>query len=253
MNKTCDYCGSVLTDDNIFDKDNWEFCSIECLMKMEVENGPKPKNQEEAFNRLCMLVSLLTPSKLLADYMGVFEKTIESLTHDERELLDELTKEMLGGFIQRAEEGLRFGPIDDIKSYFGMELKENYPEANDSFLIIAESYWTLVMLLKNLRDITTDGICPNKVIFDVFTKLEQDIASVFFPTPGPIHIESQERENMQRKLLSQFSNKLDVEAFIRGNPILIRDREDEGHLEWRKNIYAFVIIAIIVLVYLAIR
>ena len=243
----------MLTDQNLIDKDDWEVCSKECLTKIDIECGLKPVNEEESFNRLCMLVSLLAPSKLLVDYIGVFEKNIEEIDSDENSLIAELTEEIFGGFILRAEEGVKFGLTADIDSYFGMDLKENYPEANELFLEFVESYWTLVIFLDNMRQNFPDGVFSKKVIFQVFTHLEQNIASVFFPTPGSAHIEAKERENMQRILLSQNTKNFDIDEFIRGNPILIRDRASDGYLEWRKNIYAIVIIAFIIIVYFATR
>lgn len=55
--------------------------------------------------------------------------------------------------------------------------------------------------------------------------LEEQVASVFFPTPGPIRIDHEHREATQREILAEYEVPMDVEAFMAGNPILIRDRQ----------------------------
>ena len=55
-------------------------------------------------------------------------------------------------------------------------------------------------------------------------KLEQDIGPVFFPFPGSHKIAPSKREKFQRKLIKMSEANIDIEEFIKGNSILIRDR-----------------------------
>lgn len=251
MNKFCDYCGIELTEDQI-QEGEWNVCSIECLMKIQIERDSSPQSKDEWINKGQKIISLLTPSTtLLVDYVEILEKTVDFLSDIEREKLEVLAKSMIGKFIEHAEEGVRYTPVEEIKMYFGVDLKNNYPEANDSFLTFAESYWTLKTFIINMSLNYPKGAHTEPSTFYPIRILEQTIASVFFPTPGPAYIESENREEMQISLLSKFSKNIDIDEFMRGNPILLRDKkqEQERYIEWKTKFSAIVIIALLLFIY----
>ncbi len=97
-------------------------------------------------------------------------------------------------------------------------MEENYPEASKSFIKFARTYWTFQIHL--LEDLTGSS---NYLAYSYLASLHAIIASVFFPMPGPATIPSNKREKDQREVLKDFD--IDIEDFIKGNPILIRDRQ----------------------------
>lgn len=62
-------------------------------------------------------------------------------------------------------------------------------------------------------------------------ELEHVIGPVFFPFPGPRKIAPSKREETQRELIEISGADIDIEEFMRGNPILIRDRKSRMK-EW---------------------
>ena len=122
------------------------------------------------------------------------------------------------GFFKLAGSGYAFTFVDRIREHYGSTLEQNYPEASKVFLRFATTYWTFKLLVG-------DTIGARSVtLTELARTLEMDIASVFFPTPGPVQISPAVREQKQRELLGQFQVDFDIEDFIRGNPILARDR-----------------------------
>jgi hypothetical protein len=83
---------------------------------------------------------------------------------------------------------------------------------------VSLSYWTLKVWVVDHRG-------PFTVAAFLLHGLEEQIASVFFPTPGPAKIQARMREETQRQLLAEHGVQIDVEDFIAGNPILLRDRK----------------------------
>lgn len=133
---------------------------------------------------------------------------------------------LFGGFFACAANGEAFVPEASIRAKYGRSLKENYPEASPAFLKFATTYWTLKEIALD------DAVIHSKTFLAAFLAgLEQAIAGAFFPTPGPARIEVQERERGQRALLAEWGPGIDVEDFITGNPILIRDRLAQ-HRRW---------------------
>ncbi len=142
---------------------------------------------------------------------------IDDIDEAQKERLPDLYLSLFKGFFRAAEAGETFANPARISERFGNTLEGNYPEANATFLKFAYSFWTLKLLDGDLfshRD---------TVVGTLIGQLEADVASVFFPTPGPISIPAAQREAKQREILGALCS-IDVEDFIRGNPILIRDR-----------------------------
>ena len=131
--------------------------------------------------------------------------------------IDMLEEAMILGFYKCAAEGYAFTEVSRIKERFGRSMGENYPEASDAFLRFAVSYWTLKLVTEDLR---RDSKYSNSLIFKLLSQVEFDIASVFFPAPGLHNIPVNLREQEQRRLILLSGAKIDIEEFIRGNPIL---------------------------------
>jgi len=143
------------------------------------------------------------------------------LTEAQTSRLDEVSARLGRGFFHLGAHGYEYVDSDQIKRKFGRTLRENYPEANETFLAFATSYWTFKLWVQEL--VASDDDVPISV--DMLPAAEQLVASVFFPTPGPAKIDPSQREQTQREILAEYEVPIDVEAFIAGNPILIRDRQ----------------------------
>ena len=61
-----------------------------------------------------------------------------------------------------------------------------------------------------------------KVVAQFLSEIEHKIASVFFPTSGPVSLPVKLREKTQRDLIEASGVPIDVDNFIRGNPLLHR-------------------------------
>lgn len=133
--------------------------------------------------------------------------------------LEVLGKAAFKGFFSAAQVGYEFAPIGLIGAKFGGTLERNYPEAGTAFLRFARSYWTLKLVTDHM-DYSPTEVSGHAIVSEV----ESMVASVFFPTPGPISIDPDQREQTQRKILAEHCPDIDVEDFISRNPILLRDR-----------------------------
>jgi len=143
-------------------------------------------------------------------------KKLEQLNDEQKTVLGNIYSNMLKGYLSLAVKGHQFTDPDRIKEMFEKTLEENYPEASESFIKFAVSYWTFkIHLWHDFNELTTHPA------YQLLGSLEFDIARI--PTPGPFSEPSAEREKVQREILKEFD--IDIEDFIRGNPILIRDRQ----------------------------
>lgn len=142
-------------------------------------------------------------------------KADNELEEAELESLRPLIKPMWKGFFYCAAEGHAFLPPQLIKEKFGYSLEENYPAASASFLRFATTYWTFKLVQSELLPTHQE-----KFLTQLLSKFETDIASVFFPTPGPMTIPARQREEAQRELIRESGAPIDIEDFIRGNPML---------------------------------
>jgi hypothetical protein len=155
---------------------------------------------------------------LTDDDLDILEKNEEAADKYKNRLL-EISTAIYYGFIHCAAEGITLAPETRIKEQFGYSLEENYPEANEVFLRFAKTYWTLRILVIDLAESERKWI-PTYLLMN----LEQNIGSIFFPFPGKVVISPAKREKTQRELLQKSGANINVNEFIRGNPILIRDR-----------------------------
>lgn len=123
------------------------------------------------------------------------------------------------GFFHCAAKGVVLYPEKRVAEKFGNSIEDNYPEANEVFLKFARTYWTLRVLIYDLMEDNMEWIGAH-----LLGKLEQEIGPVFFPFPGPEKIAPSIREKTQREILQGVNADIDIEEFIKGNSILIRDR-----------------------------
>ena len=120
------------------------------------------------------------------------------------------------GFLQCAAEGHSFADSARILRTFGQTLAQRYPRATPTFLRFATSYWTLKLMIDDLSRV--DHALPGAtttVMAQLLKQLEIDVASVFFPSPGPIRIPRFFRARRQRKILAQSGAAIDIDEFLR--------------------------------------
>lgn len=134
----------------------------------------------------------------------------------------EIVEAVTVGFIHCASDGVVFDSPDKMKEIYGRSLEENYPEANGTFLKFAKTYWTFKMKIIGIKH---SGAYWNGL--ELLRQAEFNIACLFFPTPGPEKISYKEREQTQRELLELSGANIDIDKFIEGNSILIRDKQQQ--------------------------
>lgn len=190
-------------------------------------------SREQAMSALETLVA--NGSMALTDNdLKIFPRDPEEIEQYNNRL-SEIYQAMFNGFFHCAAEGSVLVPENRIAENFGHSIKDNYPEANEVFLKFAKTYWTLRVLTYDLLKNDMGWIGAH-----LLGKLEQDIGPVFFPFPGPAKIAPSKREETQRELIKESRAKIDLEEFIRGNPILIRDRAiKKDKIEISKDLYKF--------------
>ena len=141
----------------------------------------------------------------------------EAEQHSKR--LAEIYDAIFRGFFHCAAEGLTLVPERRVTERFGKSIQDNYPEAGEVFLQFAKTYWTLKVLVYELMEHDMEWIGAH-----LLGKLEQDIGPVFFPFPGAMRISPSKREKFQRELIEESGAHIEIDEFIKGNPILIRDK-----------------------------
>lgn len=149
---------------------------------------------------------------------SILEKTPNEIEQYNKRL-SEIYDAIFRGFFDCAAKGLALVPEKKVTERFGVTIQENYPEANEVFLRFAKTYWTLRVLTYDLMESDIEWIGAH-----LLGKLEQDIGPVFFPFPGSVKISPSQREKFQRQLIEESKADINVEEFIKGNPILLRDR-----------------------------
>lgn len=158
------------------------------------------------------------------DIIILEKKPHEAKQYNQR--VGEIHEAIFRGFFFCAAKGIALYPEEKVIEKFGNSIEGNYPEASEVFLKFAKTYWTLRVLVYDLIENDMEWIGAH-----LLGKLEQDIGPVFFPFPGPKKISPSKREKFQRELLEEFGKDIDIEEFMQGNAILIRDRESSL---WRR-------------------
>lgn len=139
----------------------------------------------------------------------------ESITESQKEILAEVYDIMTRFFYRKASRGETFGSLSRIKERFGSSLEDNYALSSGPFINMAKAYWTYKIEVKDL--FPAHHKCA---LSQILLKIETDIASVFFPTPGPITMPVSLRMETQRQLLQEYASGTDIERFLSESPIL---------------------------------
>lgn len=155
--------------------------------------------------------------------LGTPVSEVDSLSEAQKSRLNEIIPKLGRGFFHLGSRGYEFVDSGEIKQTFGRTLRENYREANETFLAFATSYWTFKLWVQEVNADSDDRV---PIAVGMLPAAEEQIASMFFPTPGPAKIKPDHREKTQRQILAEYEVPMDVEAFMAGNPILIRDRQE---------------------------
>lgn len=132
---------------------------------------------------------------------------------------------MFSYFFKIAAKGTPFGDLSRVQERFGSSLEVNYGLSSGPFIDMAKTYWTYKLEVLDLFPAHS-----NLALSQVLGKVEGDVASVFFPTPGPMSIPVQHRIKTQKELLREFAPEIDIEAFISQNPILKVEASRSGCL-----------------------
>jgi len=147
--------------------------------------------------------------------MGVVSKPFKMQDESQNEVVEETVEVITHYFFRKTALGETFGPISQIKEKLGSSVEENYGLSSGPFINMTRTYWTYKIEVKDLFP-----ECHNLVLSQVLLKVEGDIASLFFPTPGPAVIWVRQRKEMQRQLLEQFAPEIDIDPLLENNPLL---------------------------------
>jgi len=172
----------------------------------------------EAYQSVGLPFSSNKKALLLAEFS-------EESTQEQKEIVVEALDVMIRFFFRKASRGETFGSLSRIKERFGQSLEENYGMSSGPFINMAKTYWTYKL---EVGDLFPEY--HNLALSQVLGKLEMDIVSVFFPTPGPMKIPVSQRRESQRQLLQEFAPEIDIERFLSDNPILRAEAGQRGCL-----------------------
>lgn len=136
-------------------------------------------------------------------------------TADELAFVELVREFLLREILRVAADHDAFGDPRRIATQFGESLEDNYGLSSGPFIDVAHAYWTFKIEFRDLFPAHRKS-----ALYSVLGLVEQDIGSVFFPTPGPITAPVDQRREMQRHLLTRFAPTLDVERFLAESPIL---------------------------------
>lgn len=133
--------------------------------------------------------------------------------------LGQITGAAYIGYYDAATDGLPLVDVAIIPATFGGTVEGNYPEGSSTFLKFARTYWTMKATVQNAEKSDRRALCVH-----VLKRIDDLVWPLFFPFHGPLFTPADRRERDQRKFLEAFAPRIDIADFLRGNPILIRDR-----------------------------
>jgi hypothetical protein len=108
-----------------------------------------------------------------------------------------------------------FGDTKRIEDEFGRSLEDNYSVKSGPFLDVAKTYWTFKLELKDIRVKYNDTW-----LFRALNALEFNLASLFFPTPGPVTMPKKIRKHAKREYLQAMAPTFAIEQYLKENPML---------------------------------
>ncbi len=154
----------------------------------------------------------------------LLENFPEKATEDQKKTVAELYQIMFRYFFDRVPKGSTFGSLLRIKETFGKTLEENYGLSDGPFIAMAKTYWTFKLELDDILDAKINDYVLTQILF----KIESQIRSLFFPTPGPYKTPPVSlRRETQREMLQEYVPSIDIEKFLFENPILKKLEREE--------------------------
>jgi hypothetical protein len=142
----------------------------------------------------------------------------EHLTTSEADRLSVLGAAMYQGLFDAATDGLPLTAVVTVRKWYKSDVIDNYPEANETFIKFATTYWTFKALVRELR-----LSYPNFLLTQLMDIVDGEFYPLFFPYDGPVAIDPGRRARDQARFLRRFAPRIDVAEFQAGNPILLRD------------------------------
>ena len=150
------------------------------------------------------------------------EVLLQELPEDSQSV-DESTRNVIGEtielvtryFFKKVTLGETFGSIERVEQRFGHSIESNYDVSSGPFIEMAKTYWTYQL---EIQDLSPEY--HNLVLARVLFQVHGDIASVFFPFPGPTILWVRGRRETQRELLEEYAPEMDVDVFLNNNPLL---------------------------------
>jgi hypothetical protein len=165
-----------------------------------------PVGQEE--NKQNFIDRAIYETGMAPDPFNIIDQSQRNFIEEAKEII---TKYFFNKFIY----GEKFGPIKRIKEKYRDTIENNYNLSSGPFVSLAQTYWTFKIEIRDLLPEYKDLILTR-----ILLEVEGDIASLFFPTPGPVVIWVRQRREDQRQLLEQHAPEIDIDAFLDNNPIL---------------------------------
>jgi len=153
----------------------------------------------------------------------LLEELSESSTQAQKEIVSETIEVMNRFFFKKASRGGSYGSLSQVNERFGQSVEENYGMQSGPFINMAKTYWTYKL---EVGDLFPEH--HSLAISQALLGVENDIASVFFPTPGPMQIPVDQRRETQRQLLQEYAPEIDIERFLSDNPILKAEERRRG-------------------------
>ena len=146
----------------------------------------------------------------------------QSVDESTRNVIAETIELVTRYFFRKATLRETFGSIERVEQRFGHSIESNYDVSSGPFIDIAKTYWTYQLEIQDLPP-EYHKLVLARVLFQV----HGDIASVFFPTPGPAVIWVRQRRETQKELLEEYAPEMDVDVFLNNNPLL---GTSKGHI-----------------------
>lgn len=138
----------------------------------------------------------------------------ENISPGQKQILAEAYDVITRIFYSKASRGETFGSLSRINENFGRTLEDNYGLTSGPFLGMAKAYWTFKI---EVQDLFPEY--HKYVLSQILLRVETDVSSVFFPTPGimmPVSL----RRTTQRQLLKEYAPNMDIERFFSESPVL---------------------------------
>lgn len=133
-------------------------------------------------------------------------KTMDS--EDDKRIYQSIFNHVTAGFYLLAADGYTFYPVESIQQEYGRTIQENYPNRSRRFWNFSTSYWTLKTLAEKVGSSKRAH-----ALAGILSKIEIDIAYLFFPTPGIVAPLFLRKIGMKSRLRSYWNDAYIKEFF----------------------------------------